>query len=43
MEQGRRLIESMKVTTDHACRQKLRSEAVNSFQKGLGEMWFVYD
>jgi exonuclease-1 len=36
MEQGRRLIESMKVTTDHACRQKLRSEAVSSFQKGLG-------
>lgn len=36
MEQGHRLLDSMRATADHACRAKLRQEAISCFQKGLG-------
>jgi 5'-3' exonuclease len=34
-EQGKRLIDSMRSTTDHGCRMKLRSEALACFQRGM--------
>lgn len=36
MDQGRRLLENIKMTTDPECRAKLRQEAIACFQRGLG-------